>query len=91
MAEMADLVHVTSVETLGNHRLYLTFEDGNEGELDLSSWHWQGVFEPLADPSYFQTVTLDEELGTIVWPNGADIAPETLHAWIARGSKPIPV
>lgn len=85
---MGDLVHVTSVESLGNHRLQLTFEDGTEGDLDLSGWEWRGVFEPLEDPSYFGLVTLDEELGTIVWPNGADIAPETLHAWIARGLKP---
>jgi hypothetical protein len=38
-----------------------------------------GVFAPLADPQYFAKVRLDEELGTIVWPNGADIAPDTLH------------
>jgi Protein of unknown function (DUF2442) len=88
---VGDLVHVTSVEPLGGHRLNLTFEDGAQGELDLSSWEWRGVFEPLEDPSYFALVTLDEELGTIVWPNGADIAPETLHAWIARGLKPTPV
>lgn len=88
---MGDLVHVTSVESLGDHRLRLTFEDGAEGELDLSSWEWRGVFEPLEDPSYFALVTLDEELGTIVWPNGADIAPETLHTWVARGLKPTPV
>lgn len=88
---MADLIHVTSVEPVGEHRLHLTFEDGTAGELDLSGWHWSGVFEPLEDPSYFQRVELDEELGTIVWPNGADIAPETLHAWIVRGLKPTPV
>lgn len=85
---MADLVHVTSVAPLGDHRLYLTFDDGTEGQLDLSAWDWRGVFEQLEDPSYFQTVTLDEELGTVVWPNGADIAPETLHTWIARGVTP---
>jgi hypothetical protein len=88
---VGDLVHVTSVEPLGHHRLHLTFEDGAEGELDLSNWEWRGVFAPLEDPSYFALVTLDEELGTIVWPNGADIAPETLHAWIAQGLKPTPV
>jgi hypothetical protein len=69
----------------------LTFEDGSEGELDLSGWRWHGVFEPLEDPDYFGKVRLDEELGTIVWPNGADMAPDTLHAWIARGLKPTPV
>ena len=90
MRVMAELVHVTAVEVVGDHRLRLTFEDGAEGDVDLSSWRWRGVFEPLADPSYFRQVTLDEELGTIVWPNGADIAPETLHAWVARGLKPAP-
>jgi hypothetical protein len=44
-----------------------------------------GVFEPLRDPVYFARVELDAELGTISWPNGADIAPETLHVWIASG------
>jgi hypothetical protein len=87
---MLELVHVTAVEVVEKHRLRLTFEDGTEGEVDLSSWRWSGVFEPLADPDYFRRVTLDEELGTIVWPNGADIAPETLYGWVARGLKPVP-
>jgi hypothetical protein len=82
METMPDLVHVTAVEVTGDYRLRLAFEDGTEGEVDLSGRDWRGIFEPLADPSYFRLVRLDAQLGTIVWPNGADIAPETLHAWV---------
>jgi hypothetical protein len=85
---MCEIVHVTAVEAVDNHCLHLGFEDGAEGEVDLSSWSWHGVFEPLADPAYFRRVELDAELGTIVWPNGADIAPETLHTWVVRGRQP---
>ena len=53
------------------------------GELDASNWDWRGVFEPLSDPAYFARVELDDELGSIRWPSGADIAPETLHLWLA--------
>ena len=81
---------MAAVEVVGDHRLRLTLDDGAEGEVDLSSWRWRGVFEPLGDPEYFRQVRLDEELGTIVWPNGADMAPETLHAWVIRGLKPTP-
>jgi Protein of unknown function (DUF2442) len=88
MRTVSDLVHVAAAEVVGDHRLFLRFEDGTEGELDLTGWSWRGVFEPLADPDYFRQVFLDEELGTIVWPNGADIAPETLHDWVARGLRP---
>jgi hypothetical protein len=79
------LVHVTAVDVVGDHRLRLRFEDGADGEVDLSTWEWRGLFEPLADPGYFRQVELDQELGTIVWPNGADIAPETLHRWVTGG------
>ena len=82
---MPDLVHVTAVDVVADHRLKLAFDDGATGEVDLSGWEWRGVFEPLRDPAYFQQVQLDAELGTIVWPNGADIAPETLHQWVLSG------
>ena len=82
---MPDLVHVTAVEPLPDHGLKLAFDDGTTGQVDLSGWEWRGVFEPLRDPSFFQQAALDEELGTVVWPNGADIAPETLHAWVLSG------
>lgn len=87
---MTNLIHVTSAEVVGDHRLRLTFEDGAEGDVDFSGWEWRGVFEPLAAPTYFARVTLDPELGTIVWPNGADLAPETLHAWVVQGLVPAP-
>lgn len=79
---MKTLVHPTEVEVVGDHRVWLRFDDGTEGEVDLSREQWTGVFEPLADPEYFRLVRVDPGLGTIAWPNGADIAPETLHAWV---------
>ena len=82
IGSMAGLVHVTSVDEPGPHQLRLTFEDGTEGEVDLSDRAWRGVLEPLADPAYFARVKLDAELGTIVWPNGVDIALEPVHAWV---------
>lgn len=80
---MEKIVHVTEVRVLGGYRLLLSFEDGSSGEVDFSHEDWGGVFAPLADPTYFARVRLDDELGTIVWPNGADFAPETLHRLVA--------
>jgi hypothetical protein len=83
---MAEIIHVTQVEVVESHRLRLRFEDGIEGELDFRGESWEGVFAPLADPEFFAKVVVDKEMGTIVWPNGADIAPETLHASVIEGS-----
>jgi Protein of unknown function (DUF2442) len=78
---MTTLPEVTGVEVLGDHRLRLTFADGAAGVIDLSHLLGRGpVFEPLRDPEYFARVQVDPEGGTIVWPNGADVAPETLYA-----------
>ena len=74
---------VLAVEHLGGHRLRLTFADGITGEVDLSDRLAGPVgpmFEPLLDVDFFAQVVVDEELGTVVWPNGADLAPEVLHA-----------
>jgi hypothetical protein len=75
---------VTGVEVVGNHRLRLSFDDGTSGEVDAKPWGWTGVFAPLEDPEFFAKVELDEEAGTVVWPNGADVAPETLRAEASR-------
>jgi hypothetical protein len=74
------LIRVTAVEPTQAFRLRLSFSDGTEREVDLESELWGPVFAPLkADPDLFRQVQLDTELGTIVWPNGADMAPEVLH------------
>jgi Protein of unknown function (DUF2442) len=87
---MSEIAHVTDVEPLGGHRLLLRFEDGAEGELDFSTEPWRGVFAPLENPAYFALVEVDDELGTIAWPNGADIAPETLRLWVSEGRDRVP-
>jgi len=86
---MTGIVHVTWVEVVGDHRLRVGFKDGAEGEVDFSDREWRGVFKPLQDPSYFSLVSLDPELGTITWPNGVDIAPETLYDWIRHRPRAI--
>lgn len=86
------LVDVVSVEVLGDYRLRLRFEDGTVGDVDFASRRWRGVFAPLRDASYFAQVRVDPRAGTIVWPNGADMAPETLYALAqehpANGTQP---
>ncbi len=73
------MVHVVEARVTGEHRLFLRFSDGAEGEVDLAN-HLEGeVFEPLKDPAFFSEAQLHSELGTVFWPNGADFAPEFLY------------
>ena len=74
------MVRLTDVEVLEGYRLRLGFSDGTRRVVDLATELIGPVFEPLRDPKLFRQVRLDSELGTIVWPNGADIAPEALYA-----------
>lgn len=73
------ILHVTDVQYLQNYQLKLTFNDGVAGIVDLSNELWGEMFEPLKDPLLFSQVRLDKELDTIVWANGADLAPEFLQ------------
>jgi len=76
---MDEIVDVTQVEVVADYRLRLNFSDGSSGEVDFAGREWRGVFAPLRDPAFFAKVAVDPELGTIIWPGGIDMAPETLH------------
>jgi hypothetical protein len=71
----------TPTELSDGYKLRLAFKDDLVGDVDLSYLVGKGpIFEPLRDLEYFRRVRLDRTVGTIVWPNGADVAPETLYA-----------
>ena len=80
---MAFLPTVVRAEYRGGHSIWLRFNDGTEGTVDFSDWLPEPVFEPLQALGYFQRFFLDG--GTIAWPSGADISPETLYE-LARSS-----
>ena len=70
-----------TVRISGGFRLRLKFDDGTERDVDVRPFLRGPIFEPLLrDTALFAAVRVDPELGTIVWPNGADIDPDTLHA-----------
>lgn len=68
-----------------DYRIWLKFADGVEGEINLEDELWGEMFAPLKDKSMFAKVELNSELGTIVWPNGADLAPEFLYSLLRPG------
>jgi hypothetical protein len=70
---------VQEVRYKGDYRVWLKFSDGIEGEIDLREELWGPIFEPLKEKSLFSQLSVDSELGTLVWPNGADFAPEFLY------------
>jgi hypothetical protein len=73
------LARVTDARHAGGYRVWLRFEDGLSGEIDLERELWGPVFEPLRDVAEFTKLRVEPDLGTIVWPNGADLAPEFLY------------
>jgi hypothetical protein len=83
------LKDVTIVQPLDGYRLHIQFEDGVEGIVDLAEIiSFTGVFAPLQDRAYFAQVYVNPDVGTICWPNEADIDPDVLYAIVT--GEPIP-
>lgn len=74
---MTFLPIVVRAEHKGDFRLHIVFNDGSENTIDFSQWLEGPMFEPLRAPEFFSRFFVDG--GTVVWPNGADVAPETLY------------
>jgi len=76
------MFYVVSARPAGGYKVWLRFEDGRTGTLDISKVvPFDGVFAPLSDPKYFRELSVyGEGGGTIYWPNGADIDPAVLYS-----------
>ena len=74
------MVDITDVEVLHDRVIRLQFSDGSERVVDLAPFLWGPAFEAIADDDeVFGRVRVDPEVGTITWPNGADLDPDVLH------------
>lgn len=70
------------------YRVWLQFEDGSQGEVDLKDELWGEIFEPLQNKEFFKAVRFDPDLNTITWDNGADFSPEFLYQLVqSQGSR----
>ncbi len=71
--------HVVEARHVSGHTVWLRFQDGTAGEIDLAPALVGAIFEPLCDVDVFRHFAINPDFHTLVWPNGADFAPEFLH------------
>ena len=72
-------LHVVDAKHIARYKIEILFNDSRKGVVDLEGTFRGSVFEPLKDIDFFAKVSVDRDLETIVWPNGADFAPEFLY------------
>ncbi len=72
---------ITGLRIISDYKLELTFDDGLVKTINFEPVLHGSIYSPLRDLNLFNKVTLDKEISTIVWPNGADFEPSILHDW----------
>ena len=77
------MIRVTDARHVRDFVVWVQFNDGTNGEVDLSDELYGQVFEPLQNPDFFVKFKVDPEVHTLTWPNGADFAPEFLYHKVA--------
>jgi len=82
-----EIHRVTGFQKVGPFTLRVEFEDGTAQVIDFRPVLAGKMLGPLADPELFDQVRLDPEADTLVWPNGADFDPATLHNWPEEGPR----
>ncbi len=73
------ILHITEAKYLKDYKVQVVFNDGKRGVADLSGVLHGPVFDPLKDKKFFAQLRVDQEMETITWPNGADLAPEFVY------------
>lgn len=81
------ILHTTEVAYLGEYQLWLAFNNGESGPVDLEEELWGEVFEPLKDKVQFASAYQHPVMKTVAWANGADLAPEFLLELLHRQSQ----
>jgi hypothetical protein len=80
---------IVEARPIGDYSLFVRFDDGTAGTLDIAQLTcFDGVFAALNDLACFAQVRVDSELGTVVWPTGADLCPDVLYARLT--GQPLP-
>ena len=75
-------VHIIQAQYRSDYKVWLSFNDGAEGEIDLASELYGEIFEPLKNKEFFKSFKLEGH--TLSWSNGADFAPEFLREQIVK-------
>jgi hypothetical protein len=79
---------VAGCRALGDYKLWLRFEDGAQGTVDLSRLRGRGVFAAWDDPAMFARASIDPETGAVCWPGGVDLDPYVLYSQVTGASLP---
>ena len=81
------LCDIVNVKYIKDYKLKVVFEDNKQGIVDFSNYlNKGGVFDKFKDIDFFKNFSVSEDLGTIIWNNEIDIAPETIYEIIANNS-----